>query len=93
MRDGERPVAPAPWVLPLWLGPALGGEAWLASLADDLRDADARNDLAALGSFARGCDVSRRPWARRRRGFVCGAGSSRRSRRRGRSRRSLRATR
>ncbi|MFO0650398.1 MAG: HEAT repeat domain-containing protein [Polyangiales bacterium] len=49
MRDGERPVAPAPWVLPLWLGPALGGEAWLACLADDLRDADARNDLAALG--------------------------------------------
>lgn len=49
MRDGRRPVVRAPWLLPLWLSPAHGGEAWLVSLADDLRDAHARNDLAALG--------------------------------------------
>ena len=50
MREGLRAVRTAPWVMPLWIDPAHDGDAWLAALALDLRDADARNDLAALGS-------------------------------------------
>jgi len=51
MREGGRPVEPRPWVVPLWIGAATDGPAWLAALADDTADAASRNDLAALGDL------------------------------------------